>query len=52
MNIPEQNEEKVQMINGKFKLMQQIDKGGFGTVYEGLDISTHETVAIKIVSSI
>lgn len=37
-------------IADRFKIVKKIASGSFGKIYEGLDLMTHERVAIKIVS--
>ena len=37
-----------QLIFGKFKLLKEIGEGSFGKVYSGINIKTHEPVAIKL----
>lgn len=36
------------IINNKYKILQEIGKGSFGTIYKGQHIRTNELVAIKI----
>jgi serine/threonine-protein kinase len=36
------------VLDGRFKITDQINKGGMGTIYEAIDQSTGEVVAIKI----
>jgi serine/threonine protein kinase len=36
------------IINNKYKLIEKIGEGCFGTIYKGQNIRTHEEVAIKI----
>jgi serine/threonine protein kinase len=38
------------LINNKYKIIKQIGSGTFGTIYQGINIRTHEKVAIKIES--
>jgi casein kinase I family protein HRR25 len=37
-------------IADRFKIVKKIGGGSFGRIYEGVDLMTHERVAIKIVS--
>ena len=36
------------LINFKYKLLNEIGKGSFGTIYKGENIRTREYVAIKV----
>ena len=36
------------IIANKYKIIQKIGSGTFGSIFEGINIKTHEKVAIKI----
>lgn len=36
------------LINNKYKIISKLGKGSFGNIYKGVNIRTHETVAIKV----
>ena len=36
-------------IANRFKVQKRIGSGSFGRIYQGVDLMTHEKVAIKIV---
>lgn len=40
-----------QILSGKYKLLEVIGTGGMATVYKAMDISSNQTVAIKIMNS-
>lgn len=37
-------------IDGRFQLQSEIGKGSFGSIYEGIDLTTSKKVAIKMVT--
>ena len=36
------------MINNKYKLIEKIGEGSFGSIYKGENIRTREKIAIKV----
>ena len=38
----------MELINNKYKLLEKIGEGSFGSIYKGENIRTNEHVAIKI----
>jgi serine/threonine protein kinase len=36
------------LIGNKYKLLEKIGEGSFGSIYKGENIRTHELVAIKV----
>ena len=38
----------MELINNKYKLLEKIGEGSFGSIYKGENIRTNEYVAIKI----
>ena len=44
MNITD----KIEIVNGRFKIIKQIGAGTFGDIYLGLNLKTEELVSLKV----
>ena len=38
------------ILKKRYKVLEQVNKGGFGTIFKGLDTLTNEDIIVKLVN--